>query len=79
MIRPDGHRMKQHFLLHTPEGVYEVEDNLSFLPREQLHERMCSYVEWYGLPKEGRYVAVGDAGDCVIYEDGNTDQVSDSG
>ena len=71
--------MIQRFKLHTPSGVFQVDDNISFQPEQKLMETMLSYIARYMLPREGRYVAVGDAGDCVIYQNGKIVQVSDSG
>lgn len=71
--------MLQHFKLYAGDNTYDVDDNLSFLPLEQLTTRMHHYVAHFGLDIHGRYVAMGSAGDCVIYDNGNIDQMSDSG
>lgn len=73
----------QRFHLVVPDvpGVMsrDVDDNLSVLPREDIKKKMMEYIARYGLAPEGRYVAVGDAGDCIIYNAGEIDLVSDSG
>jgi hypothetical protein len=71
--------MIQHFKLYAGEHVYDIDDNISFMPLQQLTERMHQYVAQFGLDVHGRYVAMGNAGDCVIYDNGNIDQMSDSG
>lgn len=72
--------MIQRFTLFASGAVVgALDDNLSVMEREELKERMRACIMRYGLSLTGRYVAVGDAGDCVIYDNGDIDQVADSG
>ncbi len=74
--------MIQRFKLYTPARMFyemEDEDNFSFRPKHEFKTIMESYIDKYKLSREERYVAVGDAGDCVIYDHGIIEQVSDSG
>lgn len=71
----------QHFHLYISDkdAKYPMEDNLSFLPFEEIKAKMLEYIDKFQLNMDGRYVAVGDAGDCIIYENGDISQMSDSG
>ena len=75
---------KQQFKFHsTPNEIvngYSPElENISAKDSTTIRETMVHYIETRGLDVTKRYVAVGNCGDCVIYENGSIDQVSDSG
>lgn len=72
--------MRQHFTLFVSGvAVGALDDNLSVMEKEEIKKRMNTYIKQFCLDLKGRYVAVGDAGDCVIYNNGNIEQVADSG
>jgi len=72
--------MNQHFILYgygIP--IATVQDNLSIMEADKIETMMREYIKIYNLDHTGRYVAVGDAGDCIIYDNDIIDQMSDSG
>lgn len=73
--------MIQHFRLLNcdTDEAKPIDDNLSFMKKEAIYQRMEQYITEFNWDKSKRYVAVGDAGDCVIFENGIIDMVSDSG
>lgn len=73
--------MIQHFRLLncTTDDAKPIEDNLSFMDSTKIYEKMKQYISDFGWDHTKRYVAVGDAGDSIIYENGEIDMVSDSG
>lgn len=75
--------MKQTFKLFKHGQVHPVDvvidDNFSFMTPKDVQDKWTEYIKKYNLDSHGRYVAMGNAGDCVIYDNGVIDQMSDSG
>lgn len=71
----------QNFKLHntTLQVIKEVDANLSYLPETDIREKFTSYISTFKWSEDHRLVAVGDAGDCIIYENNKIMYVSDSG
>ncbi len=67
----------QHGSLDVSKGI-RIDDNLSFLSKEEIASKFSDYILLYNLDSQGHYIAMGNAGDCVIYKNGNIDQMSDS-
>lgn len=56
-----------------------IENNFSFLDKKIIQEKLDKYIQDFQWPSHHRFVAFGNAGDSVIYENGTITQVSDSG
>jgi hypothetical protein len=56
-----------------------IENNVSFLDKTLIQEKLDQYIKEFQWPIHHRFVAFGNAGDSVIYENGEILQVSDSG
>ena len=54
-------------------------ENISTKDADSIRDLMLEFIESRGLDATKRYVAVGNCGDCVIYENGVISQVADSG
>lgn len=72
--------INQHFYLYISdkEDLPNLEDNLSYLPKKEMEEKFTNYIKKFALNPAGRYVAVGDAGDSIVYENGELFYTSDS-
>lgn len=70
----------QRFFLYISdkEDLIALEDNLSYLPKEDMKTKFANYIKQFTLNPAGRYVAVGDAGDSIVYENGDLFYTSDS-
>jgi hypothetical protein len=60
-------------------GYVSELENISVKPQDSIRTIMRDYLQKANMDLTERYVAVGNCGDCVIYDNDSIIQVSDSG
>lgn len=73
--------IEQQFILYntTLQQRKQGDNNLSYLSEKELLQQFENYKKKFAWGHDHRIVAVGNAGDSIIYENGRLMQVSDSG
>lgn len=71
----------QNFKLYNPETDESVplDDDFNLMTFEDMKKRFECLMFNLSWPGNGRYVAVGSYGDCVVYKNGEIDLIADSG